>query len=41
MKQLVKNGIEYDLAQKDLIFYMKHKKSDVLDKLGVFKTRAE
>lgn len=40
LTHLVDSGLERELARKELIYYMKHKKSKVLEELGVFKARA-
>jgi hypothetical protein len=39
LKHLVDKGVERELARSELIYYMKHKKSKLLEELGVFKAR--
>ncbi len=39
LTHLMENGIEREVARTELIYYMKHKESKLLDSLGVFKAR--
>ncbi|WP_444994637.1 oxidoreductase [Aliikangiella sp. IMCC44359] len=39
LKYIIKQGIERDVAREELKYYLKHKKSELLAKLGVFKMR--
>ncbi len=41
LEHLVKNGIEIEKARTELKYYIKHKKSKLLEDIGVFKIRAE
>jgi hypothetical protein len=41
LKHLIDNGIEDELARTELKYYLRHKKSDLLDKLKVFKNRSK
>ena len=39
LDHLVENGIELETARAELKYYVRHKKSELLDSLGVFKAR--
>lgn len=41
LNHLIEQGVEREVARTELIYYMKHKKSELLEKLGVFKARAK
>jgi hypothetical protein len=41
LEHLVEQGIDVEIARTELKYYLKHKKSELLDKLGVFKRRAK
>jgi len=41
LEHLVENGIELEVARKELRYYLKYKKSALLEKLGVFKKRLQ
>ena len=36
---LVKNGMDEKLARRELLYYMKHKKSRILEEAGIFNSR--